>query len=53
MFQPNVVEEIKRQIYVQYLLPPHPNRAIYVEQCGGAGQATDDNMVHEHCMMDN
>jgi len=21
-----------------------------VEKCGGAGQATDDNMAHAHCM---
>jgi hypothetical protein len=30
------------------------NRAIYdiVEKYCRAGQATDDNMAHEHCMLD-
>jgi hypothetical protein len=27
------------------------NRAVYVEKYCTAGQATDDNMAHAHCML--
>jgi len=38
---------------VQYPFFPK-NRAVYidnVESCCRAGQATDDNMAHSHCML--
>jgi methionine-rich copper-binding protein CopC len=36
--------------------PPPENRAVYAvtwKKYGTAGQATDGNMVHAHCMLDN
>ena len=49
MFQKKVVEEIKTHFFFEY-------RAIYEimwKKYCRPGQATDDNMAHAHCMLDN
>ena len=54
MFQTKIVEKIKTHIYVTYRFFLKPFRLWdNVKKCGTAGQATDDNMVHALCMLDN
>jgi len=53
MFQTKFVEKIKRNFFVQYFF--FENRAFYEitwKKYCRAGQATDDNMAHAHCMLD-
>jgi len=52
MFQAKVVEKIKTHILCSKFF--FGNRAVCdkVEKCCTAGQATDDNMVYAHCMLD-
>jgi hypothetical protein len=50
----NFFRENQNTFYVQQRFPE--NRAPLrdnVEKCGTAGQTTDDNMAHEHCMLEN
>jgi len=55
MFQTNIVEEIKNTHSVFNNFFFSENRAFYenVEKYCTAGQATDGNMAHAHCMLDN
>jgi hypothetical protein len=46
MFQTKVVEKIKTHILCSVMLFRYSCRLCRV------GQATDDNMVHAHCMLD-
>ena len=48
-----IVEKIK--IRLKFLSPPRKSCLLRdnVEKFCTAGQATDDNMVHAHCMLDN
>ena len=53
MFQTKVVEKIKT--YILCSVTFFENRAVYKKMCKKvcrAGQATDDNMTHAHCMLD-
>jgi hypothetical protein len=53
MFQEKVVEKIKPHFVLNNFFF---NRAVYEimwEKYCRAGQATDDNMVHAHCMLHN
>jgi len=53
MFQTRVVEKIKTHILCPITFPENP--AIYEitwKNIVRAGQATDNNMAHEHCMLD-
>jgi hypothetical protein len=52
MFQTKVVQKTKAPFYVQ--LGIFENRAVYetVQKYCRAGQATDDNTAHAHCMLD-
>jgi hypothetical protein len=50
MFQINVPEKIKTHILYSTIFSPE-NRAVYVEKYCRAGQATDGNMAHVHCML--
>ena len=53
IFQTNVVEKIKRRIlYSVTFLRKSWYVWDYVEKYCRAGQATDDNMAHAHCMLD-
>ena len=50
-----VVEKIKTRILCSIAFFPE-NRAVYeinVEKCGGAVEATDDNMAHACCVLSN
>jgi hypothetical protein len=53
MFQTKFVEEIKihffHQLFSSKIVPLWDN----VEKYCRAGQDTDDNMAHAHCMLDN
>ena len=53
MFQREVVEELQTRImYVQYFFFSKSCRlSDNVEKLRCAGQATDDNMAHAHCMV--
>jgi hypothetical protein len=54
MFQTKVVEKIKTHILCSVTF--HENRAVYEimwEKYCRAGQGTDGNMAHAHCMLDN
>jgi hypothetical protein len=53
MFQTKVVEKIKTRIL--YSVTFFENRAVYenVGKYCTDGQATDDNMAHANCMLDN
>jgi len=56
MFQTEIVEKSKAHILCSVTL--YFFRKSYllwdnVEKCCGAGQTTDDNMAHAHCMLDN
>ena len=53
MFPTKVVEKIKTHIVCPITFPENP--AIYEitrKKYCRAGQATDDNMAHAHCMLD-
>ena len=54
MFQTNVVERIKTNLCVQQFFFHRKSCLLWynVEKYGAAVQATDDNMAHEHCMID-
>jgi len=56
MFQKNVVEKIKTHILCSITFFSE-NRTVYEIMWGKkycrAGQVTDDNMAHAHCMPDN
>jgi len=50
MFQTKFVEKIKYTVYRNIFLKIVP----FMRKCGKyctAGQATDDNMAHVHCML--
>jgi hypothetical protein len=52
MFQTKVVEKIKTHILCLFFV--FGNRAVYEimwKKYCRAGQATDDNMAHAHCML--
>jgi len=54
MFQTKVVEKIKTHILRSVTFCE--NRALYEimwEECSRARQATNNNMAHAHCMLDN
>jgi hypothetical protein len=54
MFQTNIVENIKTHILCSITFSPENNAVIEnVEKYCKAGQATDGNMAHAHCMLDN
>jgi len=54
MFQAKVVEEIKTHILLSITFSRKSCRVLQsVENYCGAGQATDDKMVHTHSMLDN
>jgi hypothetical protein len=53
MFQTKVVEKIRRQILCLTFF--YENYAVYGimwKKCCRAGQATDDNTTHAHCVLD-
>ena len=53
MFQTKIVEKIKTQILYSMILSP--KIVPFMIECGKifrAGQATDDNMAHERCMLE-
>jgi hypothetical protein len=55
MFQTKIVEEIKTHVSFSPTFF-FENRAVYeiiMEKYCRAGQATDDNAAHAHCMLDN
>ena len=55
MFQTEVVEKLDTDILCCANFSPE-NRALYKimwKRYGRAGQATDGNMAHAHCMLDN
>ena len=54
MFQTNVVEKIQTHILCWVTSPPRKSCRLLVnaEKYCRAGQATDDNMAHAHCMLD-
>jgi len=53
MFQTKVVEKIKTHILCSVTFFRKECRLLdNVEQYCTAGQATDDNMAHAHCMLD-
>jgi hypothetical protein len=55
MFQTIVVEKIKTHILYSVTFF-RENRAVYEimwKKCGRAGQGTDGNMAHGHCLLDN
>jgi hypothetical protein len=48
-----VVENIKTHFFVLLLFLRKSCRLLdNVEKCCGAGQATDKNMAHAHCVLD-
>jgi hypothetical protein len=51
MFQTKVVEKMKAHI-AGSLTPFTKNRAVYEIMWCEAGQATDGNMAHVHCILD-
>jgi hypothetical protein len=55
MFREKVVEKIETQILCSTMFFLSKNRAVCVnvEKYCKAGQATDDNVAHAHCMLDN
>ena len=53
MFQTKVVEKIETHILCSVTFFRKSWRLWdNVEKCGRAGQVTDDNMAHAHCMLD-
>jgi len=54
MFQKNVAEKNKKHNFIFNIF--FSQNCAFVRQCGKkhcrTGQATDDNMAHEHCMLD-
>ena len=53
MFQIKVVERIKTHILCQYPFFRKSYRLLdNVEKYGKAGQDTDENMAHAHCILD-
>jgi len=53
MFQTKVVETIETHILRSITPPPGKScRSWDNLEKGSAGQATDDNMAHAHCMLD-
>jgi hypothetical protein len=54
MFQTKDVEKIKMYILCSVTPPPLKIAQFmsYVEEYCGAGQATDDNVAHGHCILD-
>ena len=58
VFQRKIVQEIKTHISCSVTFFFSPSRKLccswdFVEKDDKAGQATDDNMWHAHCMLDN
>ena len=53
MFQTKVVEKIKIRILCSFFFLIGPFFLDNVEKYCGTGQATDDNMAHTYCMLDN
>ena len=54
MFQTKVVEKIKTHILCSVTFFRKSYRLWdNVEKCGRAGQSTDDNMAHAHCVLNN
>jgi len=51
MFQRNALGNIKTRVLCSVTFYPE-NRAVYEKYCR-AEQAKDDNMAHEHYMLDN
>jgi hypothetical protein len=53
MFQTKVVEKNKTRISSSITFPPRKSCPLSdnVEKCCKAGQTTDDNMAHAHCML--
>jgi hypothetical protein len=54
MFQTNVVEKIKTHILCSITFSFQKSCTLWgnVEKYCTAGQATDNNMAHAHCMLD-
>jgi hypothetical protein len=52
MFQTNLFRKSKHTFCVQWPPPPQ-KKSCRLWDNGTAGQATDDNMAHALCMMDN
>jgi len=54
MFQTKVVYKIKTHILCSVTFFSRKSCRLWdnVEKYGGAGQPTDDNMAHAHCMLD-
>jgi hypothetical protein len=53
MFQTKVAEKIKTHILCSVTFFPKSCRlGDNVGKCGRAGQGTDGNMAHAHCMLD-
>jgi len=54
MFETNIVDKINTQIFCSVTFPPNSCHLLdNVEKYCRVGQATDDNMAHAHCMLDN
>jgi len=54
MFQTKVVQKIKTHILCSVTFPPKSHRLWdNVEKYFRAGQDTDGNMAHAHCMLGN
>ena len=53
MFQAKVVEKIITNNQCTALSSDRAVNDIMWEKYGKAGQGTDDNMAHVHCMLDN
>jgi len=51
MLQTKRVKEIKTNILCYVTV--FSRKSCRMENCGTAGQATDDNTAHAHCMLDN
>jgi len=53
MFQTEAVEKIKTHFLISiYFLRKSCRLCDNEEKYGGAGQASDNNMAHAHCMLD-
>jgi hypothetical protein len=56
MLLPKVVEEIKKYFLLNNFHPPPPPKVVlFLRQRGKilqSGKVTDDNMAHEHCVLD-
>jgi hypothetical protein len=53
MFQTKFVEKFETRFVFSNSFRKFVPFMRYVDKCGRAGQATDHNTAHAHCMLDN